>query len=233
MPLSLLYFRALRYPFRQCLSSRTISSITLLIYIIALTISFPFFYYNKYEPHPESCNKWKCKWKPPGVPETRKYSLIIAACQSTFVIFLPLFLIVVVQLLTYMHLTQSARRRRSTVQDVARIKELNRVSGVFATIAGVFFTLTLPSSIFILIFWHYVIHDFTFVLRHRHLMNDLSGIFNILLATNSCVNPLLYAKIHKKLLRRIRMIFEKKRSVKSESHTLTQYPTEGRSVDRI
>ena len=177
--------RAIRNPFRGGYSKLTTAAWSIVIYLLSICAVIPFMYHHIYETHVSFSKNWQCKLKLDLHGYLTAFDIFVSA--------IPMIIICVVQTQTYKQLQRSARQFRGSSN---RIRTMKRVFRTFAVVAAVFFLLTTPLSIFKVVFvWVLSKGKMSPIIPHTY--HSLT----LLMAMNSCANPLIYGRIHIRLLK--------------------------------
>ena len=110
--------------------------------------------------------------------------------------FVPFVLISLIQLFAYKALKQSVTKFNKNSQQMLRMK---RVFKTFTTVAATFFCLSMPLSVYTLIDLWCMGKEFR--RANLSLRGRLFAAFTVLLSLNTCANPLIYGRLHKKLMK--------------------------------
>ena len=113
------------------------------------------------------------------------------------IVFLPLSIITVIQILSYRAIVNSASNFNL---DEARIRTINKVRKTFVIVVIVFFVLVTPAHVYIFIMDYLIKYHTQFSLDNKDNIIRLRSIFNLVLTFNSAVNPFIYAKIHRRFV---------------------------------
>ena len=208
--------RSIQNPFQRAFTSKTIVSIVIIIYVLALLMNFAEFYYMKYLPYPDHPDTWWCYW---NVSRTLASALSIK--KVVFVSIIPFPILITVHIKSYNQTMKSANNFKLNTQ---KIRTLKNVRKTFFMIITLFFLLTIPSSIFVIIV-ECIIMIKPNILPDRHQMYNIARFCVGLVSLNSAVNPFVYAKIHRRFLtclRRIRrgILQRNKRRVDQQFYTI-------------
>ena len=104
-------------------------------------------------------------------------------------------LIALVYLLMYLRIKQEANQRRFNSSHDSSA-QMSQVSRTFTIVVVVYFVCYIPTSILV------VIQDYSLFVTEVisvHSYNNALPFTNLLLFSNSCLNPLTYSKIHMKI----------------------------------
>ena len=168
------------------------ATIVMIIYLISFGTSFPMFYYSTYKWYPG--NYWKC-----NLNIGRGARLVTAVKDALMTSFIPIPIIILVQILSYRELTKSSNQFELGLNHIRRLKE---VAKTFTKITICFFLLTTPAVVYFVLV-QYIGRSHRHLLRlHHRVFSTLPRCFNILVAVNSCINPFLYSKIQRRFSRK-------------------------------
>ena len=162
----------------------------MMIYLISFAATYPIFQSRKFSRHPISENHWKC-----SLPISRDALLSMSIAHYMILIVIPLIIIIGSQLLSFRELKKSTRQFGA---DSNRLRTLRSVLNTFVAVVVVFFALMIPSQIFSAYFQYLMIHELEYLVKNLVLYADISRYINLVLAFNSCINPLIYAKIYRR-----------------------------------
>ena len=115
-------------------------------------------------------------------------------------IWFPMLLIVIVYAMMYVRLKHQAEIRQQASSHDSR-SQLTRISRSFTTVLVTFYVCYLPATIQHIMYFHYRYYKKEI---SPYVYNDILTITNLLLFSNSCMNPIIYSKIHLKIYRSIR-----------------------------
>ena len=127
-------------------------------------------------------------------------------------------------MLTYKEVQRSARQFG---ENSNHLRNMRKVLRTFNMVVGVFFFLTTPLCIYALLFL-WALKDVPIAQKAKMLR-----LFVVLLSFNSCANPLIYGKIHKRLFLFVTCNFRNRRNITSNETELKetiQKSIHGRSV---
>ena len=192
---SITSFRSIKWPFHSGISTKVIAAIVFTIYSLALISSFDKFYFSKYVPYEDKEGQ---KIEYCGSNESLAMYVSFTSKTALLMTFVPLTVIVTIQILSYRAITKSADQFNF---DAVRIRTMHKVRSTFIKVTIAFFTLVTPASAYLMIF-NYLMYicDTSFCLQpqHRELFVKLREFFDWLLSVNSIVNPFIYAKIQRR-----------------------------------
>ena len=125
---------------------------------------------------------------------------------DTIGIYLPMLIVMVTHFIMFLVLREQAIRRRYTTNSEAS-NQLQSISRKFVVIVCAFFICLLPKTILsnydaynVMKGWH---------TSPEHTVKRMIQFTTPLLNLNSCINPLIYAKIHTKVLPSLRLAVER------------------------
>ena len=191
--MTLFHFRSIKNPFAGSFSILMTGTIVMIIYLISFSTSFPMFYYSTYKWY--SGNHWKCNLNL-GRGNAR---LVTAVKDALMTSFIPIPIIIFVQILSYRELTRSSNQFELGLNHIRRLKE---VAKTFTKVTICFFLLTTPAVVYF-VFVQYIGRYHRHLLRlHYTVFSTLPRCFNILVAVNSIINPFLYSKIQRRFSRK-------------------------------
>ena len=168
----------------------------IIIYLASIGAISPMILTSKLAKHPVSTNHCICTSSLSWL-DTFIYVTILDCCIS----FLPMIIIVTVQILSYKELQKSARQCRASSN---RDRYVKKVFRTFVIIVVTFFVLATPFCILeLLVFWT----GPSVVPSNANLYRS----FILLLSINSCANPLIYGRIHRTLFKLIKCNFRDER----------------------
>ena len=183
------FSRSIRNPFQRGFSTKVTFMLIIIIYIVALLLNFNNFYYMSYEniSGHEFCFI------------TGNSDMLFAKqlIDPFMISFIPLPIIVTLHVLSYRAIVQSAERFEL---DTNRVRTMKKVRRTFCIVIVVFFLLTSPSQAvyFTLTFiWKFYPH----LTPKYTVLRNLDIFLNLLLSFNSCANPFIYAKLHRRFSR--------------------------------
>ena len=130
----------------------------------------------------------------PGIGERLAYGTIWAILYEI----LPLMLIMGFNYTAFRILREQMKSFDGN-SNTKRCSVLKKASKTFCLVAVAFFVCTLPAAIFQVTTRYLVVYDLEYVKRH---MKDISRAHNYLVKltnVNSCLNPVIYSKVHMKL----------------------------------
>ena len=122
--------------------------------------------------------------------------------NSLLISFIPLPILLALQILSYQAISKSARQFHLSNNKLRTTKQVRKT---FFAIIVVFLGLTAPSEIYA------VTIEALFIFKQdmlppTTLSEKLVLCYNLLISFNSCVNPFIYTKVHKRLLRLLQKI---------------------------
>ena len=130
---------------------------------------------------------------------------LISICVTIALgIWLPMILITVVYILMYIKLKRQAKIRRHTTSHDSQA-QMNSISRTFTMVVVVFYICYLPPSILLLIYLESI---------HRQMSIDddaytvTVSVTDFLWYSNSCLNPIIYSRIHEKIYECIKKSLE-------------------------
>ena len=150
------------------------------------------FFYSSYERY--SRNNWSCALNLPGIKK-----LATAVKDALMTSFIPIPIIITVQVLSYRELLKSINGFDIRYNHIRRSK---KVAQTFKKITISFFLLTTPAVVYFVFVQYLGRFHHHIILSHRELFSTLPRCFNIFVAINSCVNPFLYSKIQRRFTRK-------------------------------
>ena len=184
----MILFRSIRNPFQRGFSTKVVTIVTTLIYILALLLNFHYFYYKSYDPYPGKADGWLC-WH-----NSSNYVIFASVILEALMInFIPFLIIVTLHILSYRAITKSTERFHL---DINRLRIMKKVRNTFFIVTIVFFLLTCPSVI-------YFITMVCIWLLYPHmeptgtLIFDIEHFLALLTSFNSCANPFFCSKLHR------------------------------------
>ena len=124
--------------------------------------------------------------------------LLFYVLKNVVGLFIPLFIVGIFQILTWKTLRQSKAKKIMT-RSKKRHRNLRRASLTCFLIVVAFFLLTLPNRIFEIWVMYQSIFNRQWFKMHAATLFDLWDGTNVLLVFNACINPLIYAKVHRRL----------------------------------
>ena len=146
-------------------------------------------------PYPRNTNCRYCHW---NISDELFFAVNIK--NAILLSLIPCSILTTLQILSYRAIKKSSQQ---FPLEIHRMRTVRQVRKTFFVVVTVFLFLTVPTVIhfttisFIQLFYPKL---FRFA-KDLTLLYQLARFFNLLLACNSCVNPLIYAKIQKKLTR--------------------------------
>ena len=192
-----LCFRAIRFPFKSRLTPCMTSLIALSIYTLALGVPLPELYLTTYHQQPGSNVHWFCESS-----MSNRSNLVYSTVQSTIVTFIPLTIIITIQILAFRTLRSSSQHFQ---QDRHRLLQLREVSHTFLLIVAVFFLSTAPVSVYTISAWYIAVYHEEFLQKNGSLMYDISKPLNLLLVLQNCANPLIYGRVNVRIKKKVRL----------------------------
>ena len=123
---------------------------------------------------------------------------------DTIGIYLPMLLVMVSHFIMFLVLREQAIRRRYTTNSEAS-NQLQSISRKFVVIVCAFFICLLPKTILSNYDAYYVMKG-SLHMSPEHTVKRMIQFTTPLLNLNSCINPLIYAKIHTKVLPSLRLV---------------------------
>ena len=190
LQLNISFHRSMRNPFQHGFSTKLVVFITILAYVVACLINYAEFYFVKYKPYPGHTQHHYCYWKGSSI-----LLFTVYLKNSLLISFIPLPILVALHFLSYKAILKSAQQFN---MDNNRLKTMKQVRKTFFVVIVIFFCLTVPTEIqtvVVVAFWNFK-QD---MLPPVTLLVKLATFFDLLHSFNSCANPFIYAKIHKKL----------------------------------
>ena len=184
---------AIKYPFQRIFSAKMTLLVVATVYIISLVTSSPYFYYNSFRIHQNSTNHRKCKFLLKGKPMA-----VMAVSQSLIGTIVPMIVIIIIQVRSHLALKQSGHQFGSNANRIQRMKKVNRT---FLVVACLFFGMAAPAGVLFIYKW--VMYAYNPRMISTTIFN-LSRFFHFILSLNCCANPIIYAKIHRRIAPLIR-----------------------------
>ena len=172
---------------------KTVALIVIGVYFLAMVSNGFEFYRKEYKPYPNQPRYWAC-----SVNLYVKQWLILSIKNSLLSSFIPLPILITLQVATYRAIVKSARQFQV---DSNRMRTMKRVRESFCIVILAFFLLTFPVSIFSITAYSILNVNPHIRSDSLNLLYQLSNFFNKLLTLNSCVNSLIYSKIHRRCVR--------------------------------
>ena len=171
-----------------------ISLIALLIWTMASSPGIIYFLRVYYSPQPY--NRCSVDFKDNREDIAHTISLFLIQMIA------PMAVMSVVYGIILYRLKMMVVRRLSTVSNsfAVRQKKNRKLTGLFLAVVTMFFVLTLPYNIFYLWYtmnWQTIQKDYKYHQKIGHVYHILL----LIMLLNSCVNPLIYAKLHKSFRR--------------------------------
>ena len=164
------------------LSKITVTSIITLIYIGAFSVAFPNSYYSKIE-------SGVCY---PHWPSTQSVFIY-------YVVFVAIGLLIPLAIAAFMYMSiaisvdSSSNQHNHTYSDQRR-RENNFLFKTMLCTVTTFGLLTAPYAIFLTIYMALLTYDELYFSIHYNVLMSLNYVIFTLSATNSCMNPLIYAR---------------------------------------
>ena len=186
----------MRHPFQNGFSTRAVVSIVAVTYALASLFNLPEFFFFRYLPKKGELTHPICYFGASSM------FFVATIKNSLFVSFVPLPIILILQMLSYNAITRSARQFQWNSHRVRTIKSVRQT---FSAVVAIFFFLTAPTEIFgvtIVCIWKFA----PSMMPPMRTYDTLARLFNLLLSCNSCANPFIYAKIHRKFTRCLQWI---------------------------
>ena len=112
----------------------------------------------------------------------------------------PLLLITVTHIVMFIMLRIQFRQRNLSTNP-QRLRKLQKISKRFVIIIVMFFILVLPHGIFLVVVAYLQDRHPTFVKTHIFTLLHWEDILTILAAFNSVINPLVYGRLHRKVMK--------------------------------
>ena len=136
-----------------------------------------------------------------------KTFLIFIGFWVLFIWCIPNFIIIIVYCLTALALKANTLKHANNRAMEQRNKQNARIVKMFIIIIFIFFTLTMPYAIFYfygnyMIFYHFEKLDY-------RLITTLNYTLFVAASANGCVNPLIYAKMHREINGYLKSIFHR------------------------
>ena len=182
-------FRIIRYPFDGNLRTRTTALLLLLIWCFSICVSLPATLNTKYRYKTET-HSWVCEFT---ISKTSYLYNVIYFAFNTLISITSLIIIYTraVKGLTIkgVNTNNIAAKRRETMN--------KRVVKLFTVVVCTFAVLTIPFYIFSIGTATYGYYNLTKSALADNILKIISKILIILASFNSCVNPLIYSKMHK------------------------------------
>ena len=138
-------------------------------------------------------------------PKETKPILISSIILLIVAIYVPLVLVVTLQVFSYKALLNSTSNNQIASQP-ARVQRIRRVNRTFLLVIITFFLMTLPIGIITpWVYYGMFFKGEKVVADKDNTFFQVASMSQLLLTANSSVNPIIYSKVHikiKKLLRR-------------------------------
>ena len=166
-----------------------VCAIVVCFYTLAFLSNLAEFYYASYERYMK--NLWACKWK------LDPWTWFILTIKSTMLnTFIPLPIILNIQMLSYRELKKSGNQLNTNVN---RIRIIRRVGRSFRLVLLVFFSLMTPASVFFPSIHYLDIFKPHIFSSNILLITKLVRVFNLMVTLHSCVNAFIYGKVHRSI----------------------------------
>ena len=147
---------------------------------------------NQWSSTQEVSDHWKCRWN-----VTKMSRVVLKIKNAILTSFIPSPILLVLQVLSYHAIKKSMQKFKL---DFNRINTLKRLRKTFFTIVLIFIILTFPKEINCVII-QCLRRFFPHRLPALKLIHKLRLFFTLLHSLNTCINPFIYAKIHRKFTR--------------------------------
>ena len=202
-------FRVISKPLEEKIRHAKVAGLVVLIYIFALIIRIPKIYYRSYYPDQTSKNEsiyvnYICQMTWPGDLDRLVYGTVWALLYEI----IPLFLIIGFNFTAFRKLKQQMKSI-DLKSNARRLAILRKASKTFCLVVVLFFICTLPSAVYYITIRYLVVYDLEYATRH---LKDISRAHNYLVKLtnlNSCLNPVIYAKVHTKVWKLIRTLYRR------------------------
>ena len=183
--------RAVKHPFRESLSQQWRVRVVSFIYILSIATSVPIAANTKYI-FIDAHAKYVCHV---DFQNPFYYTTALGLVAS----YLPLTIIIFLQILSWKTLRRSMRKVSLLKMNQKRAKRIKEASYTYVAIVIAFFLLTLPKAVNYMHFMYW--YRYQRPPKERPSVNRWNwwDATHVLYVFNSCVNPLLYAKIHKRM----------------------------------
>lgn len=177
--------RIILFPFNARVSPTKKVATVILIWLIAIAITFP--YANNHVADETGC------WARYD-SLNNQYLYVAIFCIVTCVI--PTIIMTISYVISTSKMKKTVKVQTTRKASVVRKEQSQRLTKMFALIVGVFVVLTTPYLIFLFTFMYYATYRLETFLEHRVLLSALNYALFTFAAFNSCVNCVIYAKMH-------------------------------------
>ena len=127
---------------------------------------------------------------------SKKEYLIETLVTFSIGIWFPMLLILIVYILMYIKLKKQAVIRRNSSSQNSNA-QMTQISRTFSIVLIVFYICYLPSTML----FPYLIQSI-----NTEDYDTVRAVFSVLLFTNSCLNPIIYSKIHEKIYKNMKQL---------------------------
>ncbi|XP_057307216.1 neuropeptide receptor npr-1-like [Hydractinia symbiolongicarpus] len=177
--------RIILFPFNARVSPTKKVATVILIWLIAIVITFP--YANNHVADETGC------WARYD-SLNNQYVYVAIFCIVTCVI--PTIIMTISYVISTLKMKKTVKVQTTRKASVVRKEQSQRLTKMFALIVGVFVILTTPYLIFLFTFMYYATYRLETFMEHRVLLSALNYALFTFAAFNSCVNCVIYAKMH-------------------------------------
>ena len=181
---------------KEKLNPRIIAATIIAIYMLAVANTIPLTYHKRYiitnATHPAMPVAY-CDDSWADIKHTLKYFIILGVSSE----FLPLLLIVMANVGMYRILT-SQKRMQLTSFSERRIRKFLKAQKIFVAIVAIFFILTMPYAMNLIISTYLAAFENAYVVSHITTLQLVHKFVFTVSIFNSCANPIIYGRVHKK-----------------------------------
>lgn len=160
-------------------------------------------------------HRWQCVLKATEI-EHFKHAMFILLMQNV----IPVFSMAILYSLIIYELHQNSARTFSCVSDdeiIRRRRHIKNTSSLLFVVVVVFFVCVTPHNVFYILYVHGD-HNLP-----KELEEPVYGVLSMLMMANSCVNPLIYGKLHHPFRKQIAKIFRSSFHISKMSHRVSNW----------
>ena len=201
------FHRSIRNPFQSSFSTKLIVFIVIVIYASASLLNFAEFFYMKYIPYPRPGHEHLnfCSWLPLSKYSSEMLAVIIK--NAVLISFAPLPILILLHISSYHAIAKSAQQFQL---DNRRIHKMRKIRKTFSAVVVIFFALSVPTEIYSVTIVS-IVKFYPNMMRTIKYRFHIDRFFNTIISLNSCANPLIYAKVHRRLSRCLQRIQQRRR----------------------
>ena len=191
-------FRAIKYLFKDKLKLPTVLLVVMTIYILSAALVSPMMYFGRYltqlewDHHGQKPHKVSHCWYQFPTLDWHKALCFLQPLSYGYV---PFIFIAILNYYMFREIKDQEIIGNSTI-NVLRMRRLFRVCRRFRTVIIAYSLLVFPYAVFNNIYSYLYIYEHKFFVKHVTNLAIAYEVFKMIIMCNSCINPLVYARLH-------------------------------------